>query len=46
MNILDLSSKFLSETKYFNELALIENKNKIYLLFILFIEIFNKESKR
>jgi hypothetical protein len=29
--------KILSEVKYLNDLTLIENKNKIYILFILFI---------
>jgi hypothetical protein len=37
--------KFFSETKDLNELTLIENKRKIYILLILLIEIFNKESK-
>jgi hypothetical protein len=41
--VLDLSSKILNETKDLNELTLIENKNKIYLLLILSIEIFNKK---
>jgi hypothetical protein len=36
--------KFLNKVKYLNELTLLENKNKIYLLFILLIKI-NKESK-
>jgi hypothetical protein len=45
MNMLNLNSKFLSKTKDLNELTLIENKNKIYLLLILLIEIINKENK-
>jgi hypothetical protein len=40
-----LKFRFFSEIKDFNELSLIKNKNKIYLLFILFIGIINKESK-
>jgi hypothetical protein len=45
MNMLNLSSNFLSEAKDLNELTLIENKSKIYIIHILLIEIFNKESK-
>jgi hypothetical protein len=37
--------KLLSEAKYHNELIMIENKNKIYLTFILLIKIINKKSK-
>jgi hypothetical protein len=37
--------QIFSEIKDLNELSLIENKNKIYLLFILLIGIINKESK-
>jgi hypothetical protein len=33
MNMLDLSSNFLIEAKDLNELALIENKNKIYFFY-------------
>jgi hypothetical protein len=35
----------LSEEKNLNELTLIENKNKIYLLFILSIKIINKKKQ-
>jgi hypothetical protein len=34
--------KSLNKVKNLNELTLFENKNKIYLLFILFIEVINK----
>jgi hypothetical protein len=36
--------KFMNETKYLNELALFKNKNKIYILLVLLIEIINKEN--
>jgi hypothetical protein len=37
MNMLDLSSESLNKEKDFNELTLVKNKNKIYLLIILLI---------
>jgi hypothetical protein len=40
-----LKLKLLCEVKYFNELIMIESKNKIYFLFILCIKIINKEIK-
>jgi hypothetical protein len=43
--ILALSSKILSEIKDLNKLTSIENKNKFYLLFVLFIKIVNKENE-
>jgi hypothetical protein len=36
----------LNETRYYHELTLFENKDKIHLLFILFIQIIDKESKQ
>jgi DUF917 family protein len=39
----DFKFKLLSEVKYHNELIMIENKNKIYLMFTLLIEIINKK---
>jgi hypothetical protein len=38
--------RIFEQRKKFNELPLVKNKIKIYLLFILLIEISNKESKR
>jgi hypothetical protein len=44
--MLNLSSKILNETKDLNELAFIENRNKISFLLFLLIEIIKKESKQ
>jgi hypothetical protein len=45
MNMLILRSIFLSKEKDLNELILFVNKNKVYILFILIIEIINKKVK-
>jgi hypothetical protein len=44
--MLILSSNFLNEKRYHHDLTLLENKDKIHLLFILFIQIIDKESKQ
>jgi hypothetical protein len=46
MNMLILSSIYLIEEKDLNWLKLIEDKNKVYLLLILSININNKENKK
>jgi hypothetical protein len=42
---IDFKFNFLNEAKDFNELTLIKDKRKFYLLFILLIKIINKVNK-